>query len=71
MNLGDFPIVGAVYESGAADRIYDGLLLVGPVVILLIAVLVTVFERSLIVELLAAGYVGVFLGYVLYRWMAH
>ena len=67
MTLRD-PILGTVYESGADDRVYDGLLLLGPVVILLIAVLVTVFdERPLIVELLAAGYVAVFVGYVLYR----
>ncbi|QGN06027.1 hypothetical protein Hrd1104_01115 [Halorhabdus sp. CBA1104] len=63
MNLADLPIVGTVYESGADDRIFDGLLLVGPLVVVVIAAL----GRSLLTELLAVAYLVVFLGYVLYR----
>ncbi|WP_158855089.1 hypothetical protein [Halorhabdus sp. CUG00001] len=71
MNLADLPIVGTVYESGADDRVYDGLLLAGPVVIVLVVVLETIIEQStgteLLAELFAIAYIAVFLGYVLYR----
>jgi len=63
MSLRDLPIVCTVYESGADDHVFDGLLLVGPFVVLSIAVL----GRSVVTELLALAYVSVFVGYVLYR----
>ncbi|WP_136688373.1 hypothetical protein [Halorhabdus amylolytica] len=63
MNVRDLPIVRTIYESGADDRVFDGLLLAGPFVVVLIAGL----GRSFVTELLAVAYVGVFLGYVLYR----
>jgi hypothetical protein len=63
MNRRDLPIVKAIFESGADDRIFDSLLLVGPLVVVVIAAL----GRSLLTELLAVAYLVVFIGYVLYR----
>ncbi|WEL16577.1 putative membrane protein [Halorhabdus sp. SVX81] len=69
MKLETLPFVSAVLESGADDRIYDGLLLTGPVVILLIAVLETTRTRFLsgVAKALAIAYVTAFVAYVLYR----
>mgnify|MGYP000731112976 CR=1 FL=1 len=67
MKLSALPFVSAVLESGADDRIYDGLLLTGPVVILLIAVLETTRFLSGVAKALAIAYVTAFVAYVLYR----
>lgn len=63
MTLGDLPIVSTVFEAGADDRIFDSLLLLGPLVIGLVIVL----NRSLVTEVLAVTYLGAFVTYVLYR----
>ncbi|ACV11394.1 conserved hypothetical protein [Halorhabdus utahensis DSM 12940] len=67
MKLSALPFVSAVLESGADDRIYDGLLLTGPVVILLIPVLETTRFLSGVAKALAIAYVTAFVAYVLYR----
>jgi len=59
----DLPVVSAVFEAGADDRVFDSLLLVGPLIIGLIAV----FGRSLATAAVAIAYITVFVGYTLYR----
>ena len=59
----DLPVVSHVFESGADDRVFDTLLLVGPLVILMIAGL----GRMLLTEALAVAYLTVFVAYVIYR----
>jgi hypothetical protein len=63
MNLARLPLVSSILESGADDRIFDGLLLCGPVVIALIAVL----GRTPVTVGLAGGYLVLFAGYLLYK----
>lgn len=63
MNIGDLPVVSNVFEAGADDRVFDSLLLIGPLVIGLVIVL----GRSLVTEALAVTYIGAFVAYVLYR----
>ncbi|WP_181685439.1 hypothetical protein [Halorhabdus salina] len=67
MTLRELPIVRTISESGADDRVYDGLLLVGPVVIFIVTILSTILDQSIIAELLALTYIAVFVCYVLYR----
>lgn len=64
MNPSDVPVISIVFESGAEDRVFDSILLIGPLVIVCIAVA----GRSLLTEGLAVAYIGVFVTYVLYRW---
>ena len=59
----DLPVVSAVVEAGADDRIFDSLLLIGPLVIGLIVIL----GRSLVTEAVAIVYIATFVGYTLYR----
>ena len=66
MNPRDLPVLSHVFESGADDRVFDSLLLLGLPLILLISVL----GRSLATELLAIAYLAAFVGYVLYRGVA-
>ena len=61
MRPSDFPVVAQVLESGAEDRVFDGLLLVGPLVILFIAVA----GRSALTVGVAAVYLLAFVGHVL------
>ncbi|WP_424005536.1 hypothetical protein ACOZ4I_19400 (plasmid) [Haloarcula salina] len=63
MKLRDIPVITYVFEVGADDRIFDSLLLVGPLVIGLIVVL----GRSLFTEALAIVYLAVFVTYTLYQ----
>lgn len=63
MNPGNVPLISSIFEAGAEDRVFDSLLLVGPLVISLIAVL----DRSVLTEGLAVGYIAVFVMSVLYR----
>jgi hypothetical protein len=63
MKSRDIPVVSAVFEAGADDRVFDSLLLTGPLVIGLIAVL----GRSLVTEAVAIAYIAAFVGYTLYR----
>ena len=66
MKITDVPLVSNVFESGANDRVFDWLLLIGPPVIAFIAVL----GRSTATQLLAVTYLVVFVAYVLYRGVA-
>ena len=63
MMLRDLPVVSYVFEAGADDRIFDSLLLIGPLVIGLIVLL----GRSFVTEAVAVVYIAVFVGYTLYR----
>jgi len=62
MNVQDAPLIGQVLESGADDRVLDGLLLSGPIVIALIVLA----GRNLLTEGIAVTYLLVFVGYVAY-----
>lgn len=59
----NFPVVGAVFEFGAQDRVLDSFLLLGPLVVLAFVV----FGRSALTVLIVSLYVLSFLGYVLYN----
>jgi hypothetical protein len=59
----DLPLVSAVVDAGADDRIFDSLLLLGPLVVAVIVLL----GRSMLTEVLAVAYIAVFVGYGLYR----
>ena len=63
MNLSDVPIVGDLLEAGAEDRVFDSLLLVGPLLIALVAVV----GRSPLTIAIAAAYLLFFVAYVAYR----
>jgi len=63
MKSRDIPVVSAVLEAGADDRVFDSLLLTGPLVIGLIVV----FGRSLVTEAVSIAYIAAFVGYTLYR----
>ena len=63
MKSRDVPVVSAVFEAGADDRVFDSLLLIGPLVIGLVVVL----GRSLVTEAVAVAYIAAFVGYTLYR----
>jgi len=63
MRSRDIPVVSAVAEAGADDRIFDSLLLVGPLVIGMIVVL----GRSPVTEAVAIAYIAAFVVYTLYR----
>ncbi len=63
MNLADVPIVGELLEAGAEDRVFDSLLLAGPILVLLIAVV----GRSTLTTGIVVAYLLFFVGYVLYR----
>lgn len=66
MKLGTLPVIEQVFESGAKDRVFDGLLLIGPLVIVAIAV----FGRSAITAGIAAAYLGAFVLHVLQNGLA-
>ena len=59
----NLPYVGAVFRFGARDRVLDSILLLGPVVVLAMAVL----GRNVVTGALAALYVLSFVAYVLYK----
>jgi hypothetical protein len=58
----EIPIIGSLYRSGR-DRGYDTLILCGPLLIAVIALL----GRSPLTTVLAAGYVSVFALYTLWK----
>lgn len=66
MKLGDLPVIEQVFESGAKDRVFDGLLLLGPIVIGTVAV----FGRSILTVGIAVAYLGVFVLHVLENGLA-
>jgi len=61
----DLPVVSVVFDAGADDRVFDSLLLVGPLIIALIVAL----GRSLVTEVVAIAYIAMFVGYTLYQWV--
>lgn len=63
LNLERFPLVHSVVESGADDRVFDSLMVLGPLVILVIALL----GRLAVTTVLAGAYVFSFVVYVLYK----
>ncbi|SFS91628.1 hypothetical protein SAMN04488556_3336 [Halostagnicola kamekurae] len=63
MKIGDLPYVGDPFEGGAEDQVFDSLLLLGPVIIVLIAV----DGRSPLTTTVAVAYLLSFVSYVLYR----
>ena len=63
MNPRNLPVVSYIFEVGADDRVFDSLLLAGPLVLGIIIVL----NRSLFTELLAFGYIAIFVVYTVYR----
>lgn len=65
MTPSDVPLLGAVLDSGPDDPVFDALLLAGPVVILLVALL----GRRVPSVALAASYLAAVCSYVLYRWV--
>lgn len=60
MKLSDLPLVSLVQESGPDDPVFDLVVLVGPLVVLLIAIL----GRSVFTNALAALYIIVVVTYV-------
>lgn len=69
MNPRTIPGVGFVLDAGPDDRVYDGLLLLGPVIILLAVLdeVVPALGGHILVEALVIAYLAVLVGYVLYR----
>jgi len=67
MKLDRIPLIGQVINSGADDRVFDALLLAGPLVVVVLALV----GRNLVTEGLAAAYLAVFVGYVLYIGLVH
>ncbi|QLG50310.1 hypothetical protein [Natrinema halophilum] len=63
MSLDDLPIVDDPLEAGAEDRVFDSLLLVGPLLILFIAIA----GRSPLTTGGAIAYCWFFISYIIYR----
>ncbi|MFB6079429.1 MAG: hypothetical protein ABEJ81_00255 [Haloferacaceae archaeon] len=61
MRVESIPVVGPLLAAGADDRVFDALLLLGPVAIVAIAVL----GRTTVSEAIAIVYTGGFVVYVL------
>lgn len=57
------PLVELVFGAGPNDRVYDGLLLVAPAILVLVAVA----GRSVATVVLVVAYLLVLVAYVLYR----
>ena len=63
MNAADVPVFGVLFRLRARERMFDALVLLGPVLVALIALL----GRNVLTTALAACYVLAFVGYVGYR----
>ncbi|SFG35765.1 hypothetical protein SAMN04488063_1790 [Halopelagius inordinatus] len=63
MSVEDLPILGPVFDSGADDHVFDGLLLAGPLLLCVLALV----GRTRVTTVIAAGYLLVFVGYILYK----
>lgn len=57
------PLLDLIVRAGPEDRFFDSLLLVGPVLIVLIALL----GRNPVTLSLAAGYIGAFATYTVFN----
>ena len=62
-NIVAIPFIHKIVTTGADDRVFDSLMIVGPPLILAIAIL----GRSIATVALAATYIAVFVGYVVYK----
>lgn len=60
MNPADLPFVRQIRDWGPDDRVFDTLLLLGPIVVVLIATA----GRNLVTEAVAVAYIAAFVGYV-------
>jgi len=65
MRFRDYPVVRQIAETGADDRVFDALVLIGPGVV---AALVLV-GRSLLTEVVAGAYLVVFVANVVRLWL--
>ncbi|RDI71609.1 hypothetical protein [Halopelagius longus] len=63
MSIDDAPVLGPVLEAGADDRVFDGLLLAGPILLCALALV----GRREVTTVIAAGYIAVFVGYTLHK----
>lgn len=63
MNPAELPVIKQVLESGADDRVYDSLVLAGPVIITVILLV----GRSVITIGLALLYIALFVSYLSYQ----
>ena len=59
------PLIGSVFRTGADDRVFDTLLILGPALLVVIALL----GRQSVTIALAAGYVIVFLAHTVRNWV--
>ncbi|MFC4408145.1 hypothetical protein [Haloarchaeobius iranensis] len=66
MNLDDVPVVNYVLESGPDDPVFDTLLLSGPLVIGILALV----GREPVSVGLGVLYLLVFAGYLPYKWLS-
>lgn len=64
MSIDDVPVLAWILDTGPDDRVFDSLLLAGPLLIVVLALV----GRSPVTVALAVGYLGVFAGYTLYKW---
>lgn len=62
MRASDVPVLSHVAESGPDDRVFDSLLLVGPLIIALIAAL----GRTFLTHTISISYILLLVIYVLY-----
>lgn len=65
MNPSGLPLVGWILESGPDDRVFDALLLTGPLIVALIALL----GRSQVVEAIVIVYLVAIVGHVVTNWI--
>jgi len=63
MRLEEIPVIGPLLAAGADDRVFDALLVLGPVIIIAIALL----GRNLASIILAASYTAGFSVYIGYK----
>ncbi len=63
MNLEKIPLAGRVFQAGATDPLFEGLLLLGPVLLFLVLVL----GRNSVTVVLTSGYVIVFVGRIVHN----
>lgn len=64
MRLTDIPVVQWIHDTGPDDRVFDTLLLGGPVLIGLLALA----GRTPLATAIVVSYLGVFCGYTAYKW---
>ena len=63
MRVSDIPVLAHVSESGPDDRVFDSLLLVGPLIIALI----TALGRTFLTHTIAILYITLLVIYILYQ----